>query len=265
MPLLQFDWGRLAYDSAGSGFPVLLVSGLNGLAAPWAPQVEALKQRYRIVTHDHRGVGRSDQWTGSYSVAQMTQDVVGLMDQLGITRAHVVGHSLGGAIAQTLAIEHPHRVAGLVIYASWGRRDPFFEQVMTMRRRVLDTMGTDFFIHTTPLLLYPPAWISANQDFLAKAEAAAKAAFPGVATLGGRIDSCIAFDRWNELPRITSRTLVLCARDDVSTPPNLSEELARRIPGATLELLPFGGHNAHVVAPASVTEALAGFLNSVDP
>jgi aminoacrylate hydrolase len=194
----------------------------------------------------------------------MAQDVIALMDRLGIARAHIVGHSLGGAIAQSLAIDHPQRVAALVIYAGWGRRDPFFEQVMTMRRRILETMGVDFFISTSPLMIYPAAWISANQKFLARAEASAKAAFPGVPTLASRIDACIDFDRWHDPKRITARTLALCARDDISTPPNLSEDLASQIPGAKLELIPFGGHNAHVVAPKQVSAALATFLSSAD-
>ena len=89
------------------GFPILFVSGLGGFASFWQDQIAAFAKRFEVVTFDHRGIGQSDQARFGYTVERMAADVVSLMDALRIKRAHVVGHSTGGAIAQVLAIDHP--------------------------------------------------------------------------------------------------------------------------------------------------------------
>ena len=106
---------EIFYEGHGEGPPLFLVSGLGGAAAYWTPNLPALSERYRVITHDHRGAGQSSHSKIAYSVDQMTDDLVRLMDHLRIERAHVLGHSTGGAIGQTLAVTHPERLASLVI------------------------------------------------------------------------------------------------------------------------------------------------------
>ncbi|MDB5847721.1 MAG: hypothetical protein JWP29_1473 [Rhodoferax sp.] len=260
MPTLMLPWGPLHYQDAGSGPPLLLVSGLNGLARPWQGTVPALAQHFRVISHDHRGLGASGAWAGDYSVDQIAADVLALMDGLGLARAHIVGHSLGGAVAQALAADHPDRVAGLVVYASWPGPDAFFTRSMQMRRDLLVGLGVEAFVRTAPLGLYPPDWIAQNDAVLAAAMPAAIDAFPGTATMLRRMDACLAHDRRASLGRIGARTLVLGLADDSSTPLHCSRELARAIPGAQLQVLPYGGHNAHLVVPGVVTRALLDFL-----
>ena len=145
---VRLPWGALHVETAGAGTPLLLVSGLNGLAAPWHGIMPALAGNFRVIAHDHRGLGGSDGWQGPWSVDQIASDVIGLMDGLGIARAHLVGHSLGGAAAQAIAADHPERVAGLVIYASWAGPDPYFARVMRMRQAMLRGLGIEEFLRT---------------------------------------------------------------------------------------------------------------------
>ena len=100
------DGGSLFYEVHGRGEPVVLISGLNGLASFWRQQIDALAQRYQVLVFDHRGMGSSSPWPESrvISVAQLRDDLLGLLDALSIPSAHIVGHSLGGAIAQTLSL-----------------------------------------------------------------------------------------------------------------------------------------------------------------
>ena len=95
---------------------MLFVSGLAGFASFWQDQVPAFARRFEVITFDHRGIGQSDQARHGWSVERLAADVIGLMDALRIKRAHIVGHSTGGAIAQVLAIEHPARLASVDIY-----------------------------------------------------------------------------------------------------------------------------------------------------
>lgn len=264
MSSVELPWGRLHYQESGSGAPLLLISGLNGLAKPWQGIVPRLAQRFRVVTHDHRGLGSSGAWDGDYSVDQIADDVVALMDSLHIERAHIVGHSLGGAVAQALAADHPERVAGLVIYASWAGPEAFFTRVMTHRREVLTGLGMEAFVRTSPIGIYPADWIARNDSALTAGFAASCAAFPGTALMLRRIDACLAHDRRSTLDHIKAPTLVLGLQDDMSTPAHCSTELAGLIRHAQLNLLPYGGHNAHLVVPELIRACIDEFLMALN-
>src|SRR5580704_18208184 len=134
MPTIALRDAEIYYESHGAGTPVLLVPGLGGVGSYWSPNIPAFSQRHQVIVHDHRGTGSSSRTRMRYSVDQMTDDLVGLMDHLKIEKAHLVGHSTGGAIGQTLAATHPQRLMSLVIYASWTKADPFFRRIFEARR-----------------------------------------------------------------------------------------------------------------------------------
>lgn len=260
MSSVELSWGRLHYEEAGDGAPLLLISGLNGLAKPWQGIVPRLAPHFRVITHDHRGLGNSGSWDGNYSVDQIADDALALMDRLHIERAHIVGHSLGGAVAQALAADHPERVAGLVIYASWAGPEAYFTRVMTHRREVLTGLGMEAFVRTSPVGIYPPDWIARNDAALTDGFAASCAAFPGIEVMLRRIDACLTHDRRSSLARIQAPTLVLGLQDDMSTPAHCSTELAELIRHARLTMLPYGGHNAHLVVPELIRACIDEFL-----
>src|SRR5262245_33433679 len=110
MPKISIGDAELYYEDAGQGPPLMLVSGLNGVASFWAPQVKELTRDFRVITHDHRGTGQSTHSRITYSVEQMADDALRLMDKLGVRSAHFAGHSTGGAIGQIIAQDHPERV-----------------------------------------------------------------------------------------------------------------------------------------------------------
>ena len=262
---VRLPWGALHVETAGAGTPLLLVSGLNGLAAPWHGIMPALAGNFRVIAHDHRGLGGSDGWQGPWSVDQIASDVIGLMDGLGIARAHLVGHSLGGAAVQAIAADHPERVAGLVIYASWTGPDPYFARVMRMRQTMLRGLGIEEFLRTGPIGIYPPRWIATHDAAFEKALPSAIAAFPGTDIMLARMEACLAHDRRGSLGSIKAPCLVLGLEDDMSTPAHCSHELAGAIPGARLHMLPMGGHNAHLVVPEAITSSLRDFLATEAP
>ncbi len=259
---ITLDWGALHVEQAGSAAPLLLISGLNGLAQPWHGIMPKLAEHFQVITHDHRGLGGSDPWNGPYSVDQIAADVLALMDQLDIAKAHIVGHSLGGAVAQAIAADHPARVAGLVIYASWPGPDAYFARVMTMRRQMLTELGVETFLRTGPIGIYPPLWINEHDAAFEAGLPAAIAAFPGVEKMQRRMDACLNHDRRASLGRITAPCMVLGLQDDMSTPIHCSQELAAAIPGARLVTLPMGGHNAHLVVPDQLSDCLLDFFTS---
>jgi aminoacrylate hydrolase len=265
MPRTAIGDCHLYFERHGSGFPILFVTGLGGFAAFWREQVPVFSRKFEVVLHDHRGIGQSDHTRGGYTVDRMARDVLGLMDSLGIERAHIVGHSTGGAIAQVLAIDHPDRVGAAVISASWTKSDPYFRRLFTLRKDILLRMGPEAYLQSATLFLYPPWWVSCNNERLRQLEAQNLASCSAPEIIAQRIDAILAFDRTAELGRIKTPTLVIGAVDDVITPSYYSEELARRIPSAELKLFPRGGHCFTQVLAREFNNAVLPFLEAHTP
>ena len=260
MPKAPISDGELHYETHGDGTPLLLVSGLGGIGNYWLPNVPTFAKQYRTIIHDHRGTGQSTRSTIRYSVDQMTGDVLALMDHLQIDRAHVVGHSTGGAIGQTMAVRHPDRLISLTIYASWPKADPFFRRVFEARRALLMSAGASAYVRSTPVFLYPDWWINENIGLIEERETLAIANFPPAEIVASRIDAIVAFNRTADLPRVSTPTMVLCAKDDILTPPYYSRELARLIPGAQYQELERGGHCASETNAAAFEAAVLEFI-----
>lgn len=260
MPIARLADADISYEVIGSGPPLLLVSGLGGAAGYWRAQREALSRHFTVILHDHRGTGQSSR-PKTYSVDLMAADLVGLMDHLGVDQAHFVGHSTGGAIGQVIAIEHPKRLASMIQYASWTTADDHFRWCFDIRKTLLLSAGVRAYTHATPLFLTPPWFVRDNAERLRQEEDAAVKAAPPAEILAARIDAILAFDRTEQLSRIRVPTLVLCAKDDVLTPPHFSEELARRIPGAELVWMEQGGHGCSQVLPDEFNAKVLAYLN----
>jgi aminoacrylate hydrolase len=265
MPHASIGDCQLYYERHGAGFPVVFISGLNGQAHYWRDQLLSFGKNFEVVLHDHRGIGQSDHCRGTYTVERMALDVVHLMDALGIDKAHVVGHSTGGAIAQVLALEHPHRLAGIVLAASWTKADAYFRRLFALRREILARLGPATYLQAATLLLYPPFWVARNNEKLRQLEAQALATFPPPEVVMSRIDAVLAFDRSAELHRIRTPALVVAAQDDVVTPAYFSEDLARLIPGAEAKFFPQGGHCFSQVVAREFNQAVLPFLVAHKP
>jgi aminoacrylate hydrolase len=260
MPTVSIGDADLYYEEAGVGPPLLLVPGLSGLGSFWSAQMAHFAMEYRVVTHDHRGAGHSTHSRIRYSVEQMAEDVLRLMDKLGIDRAHFVGHSTGGAIGQVIAQDHPHRLRTLVLSATWSGPDPWFRRLFESRKEVLLACGVEAYLRASALFLFPPWWVSANDAALAESHRQALATAPPAEVIASRIDAILRFDRRARLRGIAVPTLVIVAADDMVTPRYYSIDLAERIPHARLVVLDAGGHFAPQVAAPAFNAAVAAFL-----
>ncbi len=265
MPHVSISDCNLYVEQHGNGYPVLFVSGLSGLSSYWAEQVPVFAKEFTVVLHDHRGTGKSDHTEMAYTVDRMAADVVELMDRLEIPRAHIVGHSTGGAIAQTLAIEHPERVAAMVVAASWPKPDAFFRRLFMLRREILTQLGQAAYAQAGNLALYPPRYVADNNEALRLQEAQSVATMAPVSVMASRIDAIMAFDRSAELGRIKAPTLIVGAADDQTTPAYFSEALARAIPKAELKMFPSGGHCFSKLLARDFNNAVQPFLRANTP
>ena len=141
MPLAQLNGIDRFYRETGSGDPLLLINGIGGTCLGWEPLLPALAARFRVVASDNRGVGRSAAPPGPYTTRQLADDAAALLAHLGVARAHVVGSSMGGMIAQELALAYPALVDRLVLYGTFARprraiMDPWLSFVAQMAERL---------------------------------------------------------------------------------------------------------------------------------
>ncbi|MBL8698432.1 MAG: alpha/beta fold hydrolase [Alphaproteobacteria bacterium] len=254
------DGASLYYETHGTGPALLLVPGLGGVAPFWQRHVPALARHFTVVLHDHRGCGRSTPSRIAYSVAQMADDLRQLMDGLGIAKAHLVGHSTGGAIGQVLALDHPDRIDRLVLSATWTHADAYFRRLFETRAEALRRLGAAFYGRLGNLVLYPPGWLARHADRLEAAQRASPLPATPDEIVLARIEALLAFDRRADLPRLRHRTLVMAARDDAVTPAYFSEALAAILPDARLVLHPTGGHFYNHVVQDEFERLTIGFL-----
>lgn len=240
---------------------LILSAGLGGSGAYWAPNLAALADRYRVIAYDHRGTGRSDRALRSpESVERMAEDVLALMDGLGIGRAHFLGHAAGAAIGLALALAAPDRLSGLILVNGWSRPDPHFARCFDTRLALLRDSGPAAWVHAQPIFLYPASWASANAERLDAEEKVHLSHFPGPASVESRVAALRAFDIDERLGEIAVPVLALAAKDDVLVPPSCSERLTDRIKHATLQGMDWGGHACNVTDPDTFNRIVLGWL-----
>lgn len=240
---------------------MLLSSGLGGAGAFWAPQLDALSGRYRVVTYDHRGTnGSPGLLPEPYSIAAMADDVADVLDAVGAEQAHVIGHALGGIVGLELARRQPCRVESLVVVNGWVRAGAHTRRCFDVRRDLLRGSGPEAYVRAQPLFLYPAAWMEAHAERLAREDAHGVAHFQGSATLLARIEALLAFDATGWLGEVRCPVLVAASRDDLLVPWTASEAVAAGLPDARLWTVPEGGHGFTVTQAGPFNEAVLEFL-----
>lgn len=257
------DGTRLHYEVFGrkDGEPVLLIQGLGADKNGWNLQRMALARHYRTIALDNRGAGRSDKPFGSYSLEQMAEDAMTVLDAAGYDSAHVMGASMGGAIAQIVALEHPHRVRSLVLACTACRNHPWRRELLAEWATVANERGMGHLSRhaarwligprslrrISPVLgwLGPLASLRASHSFVAQVRA----------ILDGDED-----ERVDQLANLAVPTLVIVGNQDILTPRGDSEELAERIPGAELVVISGAAHGFMVEHWSTFNRVMLDFL-----
>jgi 3-oxoadipate enol-lactonase len=239
--------------------PLLVLSGsLGATLRMWDPQAVALRERYRVVRYDTRGHGGSPVPRGPYTLGDLGVDVVALLDQLGVERAHVCGTSLGGMTAMWLGIHAPERIERLVLCCTSAQLGPpkgWVERAATVRAHGAGAVAPAVVSRwlTDPFKAANPELVARLEEMVAGTSAEGYAA------------CCEAIEVMDLVPRlgeIRAPTLVITAAEDPATPPEHGERIAAGIPGARLERLERAAHLASIERPAAVTALIREHLEA---
>lgn len=233
MPVATIGRYQINYIDEGEGPPVVLIHGLAGDLSAWAAQVASLRQRHRVIAFDNRGAGRSTQVDEPISTADLAHDTIGLMEHLGIAQAHIVGRSMGGAVAQIIALERPDLVASLVLCASFAKLDPLGIRVLTNMRQVLEWRGNwgDHARHSIQNFV-GFAFYNRESAQIARIEALIGGETRLPACYIRQNHACIEHDTLDRLSAITCPTLIMGGGNDPICSPTCTEWMSRGIPGA---------------------------------
>lgn len=243
---------------------LLLIPGLGGTMAFWNAAWPLLAQRYRLISFDHPGMGASADPLEPPSVERLSQLAVALLDETGVDRAVIVGHSMGGAIAQSIALEHPNRVRALVLSSTWARPDHYFRKAFAQRKMLLEQCGASAYARAQTLSAMPPEWIAANPQAADDQEQRAAASFRNSDVLTQRIDALLAFDRSADLGQLSCPMLVAYCAGDQVVPPHMSIDLAEQLSNARLLAQSGGGHFAPVVKAEAFSDGVLTFIDQLD-
>jgi pimeloyl-ACP methyl ester carboxylesterase len=259
MPFVSNRGASIYWDEEGSGDPLLLITGLGYSSVTWHRMRPALRARYRTIALDNRGVGRSDVPAGPYSIELMASDAIAVLDAARVERAHVFGVSMGGIIAQELALRHPARIAALVFGSTpvvgphAVRADAETAQMVMARAHMPPADAARAALpfiydpHTPQVLIEED--LDVRRPWLPQPDA-----------YRAQLQGMLAWESYDRLSEIAAPVLVIHGESDRLVPARNATLIAQRIPGARLVILPQAGHMFTTDQPEAARRVILEFL-----
>ena len=260
------DGTRIHYEVTGKpgATPVLMIQGLGASKNAWNLQRIAMATRFRIISFDNRGAGRSDKPTVPFTLEQMAEDAIAVLDAAGIETAHVVGASMGGVISQIVTVKHPHRVRSLTLVCTACRNHPWRQELLQSWAKTAEekgmievgkeaaqwVMSPRSFRRLVPAFTWmgPLAALRPRHSFVSQIHA----------ILNTREDLV------DQLSTITAPTMVIVGNQDILTPRGDSEEIAERIPNAELVVISGAAHGLMMEHSSTFNKILIEFLQRTE-
>jgi pimeloyl-ACP methyl ester carboxylesterase len=252
---------KIYWDEVGTGEPLLLIMGLGYTSDAWHRSRPVLSTKYRTIAFDNRGVGRSDQPPGPYSIALMAADAAAVLDAAGVDSAHVFGISMGGMIAQEFVLQYPRRVRSLILgcTAAGGmtavRSEPAAAQMLMSRGGMTPEQAAQAAV---PFIYYP----ATSKKLIEEDLEVRRPWFPRPESYIAQLQGVIAFESYSRLSEIHAPTLVIHGESDRLIPVGNGKLIAEKIPGAKLVLLAEASHIFTTDQPEAAHRAILEFLES---
>lgn len=265
MPKANVQGINLYYEVYGSGYPLILIRGLGSNADHWYCQIPAFSPHYSVVVFDNRGIGRSDIPDAPFTISKMAEDTVFLMDVLGIPKAHILGISMGGMIAQEIALKYGQRVNGLILACTHCGGKQAIQPDPAIIRDLSGSLfgGSEEAVQKGLRCLFSERTIHETPGVVQRYGEVSKRFPPSAQILTHQLKAIQGHDTWADLVNIKNPTLVLVGNEDVLIPPENSKIISERIPNARLRMIEGGGHQFLIEQPDAFNNAVLEFLKTL--
>ena len=265
MPVAKIGSHSLYYEIIGQGHPLVMIRGVGSNLDHWYDQVPALSEKYQLLVFDNRGIARSSDPGGPFSTRDMAADTTALMDAVGIEKAHVLGYSMGGMIAQEMALNDPQRVAGLILVATdCGislriKAKPEASRLFSEMIR----LGTDEAKAAAAGCLFAKQTVDRKPEVIQRYTEVSQRFPTSQKMLAKQWAAVTRHDACNRLQNISSPTLAVTGSEDVLIPPQNAALLAEKIPDAQMIAIDGGGHLFLIEQPRQFNDAVIKFLKGL--
>jgi 3-oxoadipate enol-lactonase len=267
MPRIGAGKIQINYEIYGQGGPLLLIMGFGLPGMAWLPALPFLAG-FRCIYFDNRGTGNSDKPAGPYTIGEMADDASNLLVALGISKARVYGISMGGMIAQELALRHPEQVEKMVLGCTMpggtaAVRAP--EETYQRMNEGFMLMGTqpEKALNTILPLLFPQDFIGRHPEIRQMMLAGFKMAPPTPPeAIESTRSAVLTFDAYERLPQITCPVMIVHGEDDLLVPPENATLIKNRLPQADVMLIPGAGHSYAAADPVGIHQRIVSWLKS---
>lgn len=265
MPNVNTNGIELYYEIHGEGAPLVLISGLGYPLWQWHLMVPYLEKYLQVITPDNRGVGHSDKPAGPYTASMLAKDTVGLLEVLKIDKAIIMGHSMGGFVAQAMTLEYPERVSKLIL-ASTNFGGPHHVPITPEAMAVLSDMKSDPLtrLRSGIVVSTAPGFAERQPELIQKwldwrvANPLDMAGYQAQMGIGlALLPEAAAFEK--KLPKVSAPTLILFGEHDKVVPPANADLLAKQIPGSQIRILPDAGHFFPLEVPEEAAQVVVQF------
>jgi 3-oxoadipate enol-lactonase len=249
------------YVVEGEGPWLVMSHSLASNLTMWDAQARLLARNFKVLRYDTRGHGGSSAPPGPYTLDQLAGDAKALFDELGITRAHWVGLSMGGMIGETFALEHPGVFQSMVLADTTARRLPNAAEMWGERIRIAQTQGMDALVESTLARWFTEPFRQSRKDVMERIGGHIRNT--PVAGFAGCCEAIAKVDVLDRLHEIRCPTLVIVGEQDHGTPPEMARAIAANLPGAQLVIIPSAAHFSNVEQEKAFNDAMLPFLDSV--
>jgi len=266
MPTVNVGDIDMYYEVHGEGEPLLLIAGLSEDLTSWIFQIPEFSKKYRVIVFDNRGVGRTDVPDIPYSTEMMADDSAGLLNALGIEKAHILGHSMGSWIAQELALKYPQLIRSLILVSAGTQETHMGKHLIdTWARMAREGVNREIYVRELLLWVFTDKFFENTEMVQMAVDTLMTSPYPQPAHgLIRQVGACLEHNTKDRIGNITAPTLVLTGKEDILAPVRMSEELAAGIAGAELAVLEGAGHGLYYEVADKFNRAVLEFLSKVE-
>ncbi len=253
----------LYYELYGEGKPLVLIAGYTGDHMFWSLMLDQLAKKFQVLIFDNRGIGQTKDKGASFTLDTMADDTIALTEQLGLVKPHIIGQSMGGAIAQLIAKKYADKIDKLIILNSVAkfnlRTIKTLESLLNLRK---ENIAFDLFLDAAMPWFFSSDYLAQTENIITYKQALINVPYPqSISDQERQFNALLSFDSRDWLARLTSPTLVLAAEDDIIALPAESQHLANQVANTRFKMIP-GAHSSPLEQPQEVNKAILSFLSS---